>query len=176
MLKKLMLAVAALVALFLAYVAWLPADGRIERTATLAATPAALFAHVNDFHKWQAWSPWAKLDASAKATYEGPETGVGAAFAWDGNADVGAGKMTIVESTPAERIVMRLDFTRPMANTSLAEFTFTPEGDKTRVTWSMRGEASFFQRAVCTLLNADKMVGDMFEAGLKSLEGAAKAG
>lgn len=173
MLKKIFALFAAVIAAFALYVAWMPAEGLITRTLSLNATPTALFAHVNDFHKWQAWSPWAKLDPGAKSSFEGPSSGPGAAFLWDGNDDVGAGKMTIVESVPNERIVMRLEFARPMPGTSTAVFMFKPEGSKTQVTWEMRGTSGFFERAICLLLNMDKMVGRQFEQGLKNLEAAA---
>jgi len=178
MLRGFLFAIVAVVAVFAGYVALQPAEGRIVRSATLAAPAAEIFPHVNDFHKWQAWSPWAKLDPNAKSTFEGPEAGAGAAFSWAGNDEVGEGKMTIVDSVPNERIKIRLDFTKPMANTSYAEFTFKPDGTKTLVTWDMRGESGFFQRAICILMNADKMVGEMFEKGLANLDAASsgKAG
>jgi uncharacterized protein YndB with AHSA1/START domain len=153
----------------------LPADGRVTRSATIPLPAAQIFPHVNDFNKWQAWSPWAKIDPNAKATFEGPASGKGAAFGWAGNSEVGKGKMTIVESAPNERIRIKLDFEEPMTSTSDVEFTFKPDGDKTLVTWDMHGERSFVQRIMCTLFNADAMVGDMFDKGLAGLAKAAGA-
>src|ERR1041384_401440 len=93
--KKILIAIALVVVAFLGYVAAQPPESRITRSATIAAPPATVFAQVNDFHKWEAWSPWAKLDPNAKNSFEGPTSGEGAKFAWDGNGDVGAGNMTI---------------------------------------------------------------------------------
>jgi hypothetical protein len=169
MLKKLLLAFAAVVLVFLGYVALQPPVGEVTRSALIAAPPAAVYPHVNDFHKWEAWSPWAKLDPDAKASYSGPASGVGAAFAWAGNSEVGKGKMTIVESHPNEHIKIKLDFEEPMASASIADFTFKPEGSGTRVTWQMQGERPFLARAMCILFRADAMVGAMFEKGLASL-------
>jgi hypothetical protein len=175
MIKKAILALLALIAVFLGYVAMQPANAPITRSATLAAPAAVIFPHINDLHKWQAWSPWAKLDPNAKATFEGPDAGVGAAFSWAGNNDVGEGKMTIVESQPNDHVKFKLDFGKPFAGTSYAVLSLKPEGDKTTVTWSMTGEnPSFLARVMCTLFNGNKMVGDMFDKGLANLGGVAK--
>lgn len=148
----------------------LPNEFRVERSATIAAPPAAVFAQVHDFHKWQAWSPWAKLDPKAKNTFAGPEAGEGANFRWDGNGDVGTGAMTITGVKPDERITMRLDFEKPMKDTSTSEFTFAPQGDKTLVTWSMTGRhQNVIGKLVCRVMNIEKMIGDKFEEGLVSL-------
>lgn len=175
MLKKIFILALAVILAFLGYVAMQPADGLIMRQAQIAAPASAIFPHVNDFHKWEAWSPWAKIDPKAVTTFEGPASGVGAAFGWAGNSEVGKGKMTIIESKPDELIRIKLDFDEPMTSTSVASFTFKPEGEKTLVTWEMRGESTFVQRIFCTLFNANKMVGDMFDKGLASLAVAAGA-
>jgi uncharacterized protein YndB with AHSA1/START domain len=169
MLKKIALALLLIVLAFAGYVALQPAVGTVTRSATIAAPPSAVFPYVNDMHKWQDWSPWAKLDPNAKATFEGPEAGTGAAFSWSGNSEVGEGKMTIVESKPDDYVKMNIDFVKPFANTSVAEFQLKPEGAGTNVTWSMTGDRPFFVRAMCILMNGDKMVGDSFEKGLASL-------
>lgn len=175
MLKKIFLAVVAVIAAFAIYVALQPSDYRITRSTTVAAPPSAVFEQVNDFHKWEAWSPWAKLDPAAKATFEGPQAGQGAVFKWAGNNEVGEGTMTVTESRPSELIRINLDFVKPMAGTSTAEFTFKPQGDQTAVTWSMFGQNNFIARAICTVMNQDKMIGGYFEKGLASLKTAAEA-
>ncbi|MBC8011764.1 MAG: SRPBCC family protein [Burkholderiales bacterium] len=170
MLKIVLLTLAALVVVFLVIVALQPKDFRIERSATLAAVPSVVFAQVNDLRAWQTWSPWARLDPNAKVTFAGPENGVGAAFSWEGNREVGIGTMTIIESRPAERVRIRLDFEKPMKSTSTAEFTFAPASNGgTAVTWAMSGENNFVGRAFCLFVNMDKMVGTQFEQGFENL-------
>src|SRR5574341_656363 len=102
MLKKILIALAAIVVVFVAVVAMQPSDFRIVRTATMSAPAPALFVQVNDFHNWEAWSPWAKLDPAAKNSFEGPSAGTGAIFRWAGNNKVGEGRSTITESRPNE--------------------------------------------------------------------------
>ena len=175
MLVKILIGLAVLVLLLVVVVAVQPSEFRITRTTTVAAPPSALFAQVNDFHKWEAWSPWAKLDPNAKATFEGVSAGEGAVFAWAGNSKVGEGRMTVIESRPAERIRIRLDFVQPMAGTSTAEFTFRPEGDRTAVTCAMFGQNNFLSRAICLFMNQDKMIGGYFEKGLENLKALTEA-
>lgn len=175
MLKRVLLVTAAIVAAFLAYVAYLPANGTITRSAVLAAPPEAIFPHINTLKSWDAWSPWAKLDPNAKNSFEGPESGVGSVFHWDGNDEVGAGKMTIVESQPSQHVKLALAFERPMVATNVTDFALQPEAGGTRVTWTMSGERPFWTRAICVLLGADAMVGGMFEKGLASLGAIAAA-
>jgi uncharacterized protein YndB with AHSA1/START domain len=174
MLKKILLALVVLVAVFAVVVALQPSDFRISRTAAVAAPPATVFAQVNDFHNWEAWSPWAKLDPNAKATFEGPKAGQGAIFMWSGNSQVGEGRMTVTESRPSEIIKIRLDFTKPMAATNDVEFTFKPQGDRTEVTWTMSGHNNFIAKAFCLFVNQDKMLGGYFEKGLASLKAVAE--
>ena len=171
MIKKILLAAAALVVVFLIVVANQPADFRITRSATIAAAPAVVFEQVNDMHHWQTWSPWAKIDPNVKITYAGPAAGLGAAFTWSGNNEVGEGSMTVTESKPAELVRFKLEFLKPFAATNVAEFTFKPEGDKTSVTWTMTGTNNFAGKAFALLMNMDKMVGGDFERGLANLNG-----
>jgi uncharacterized protein YndB with AHSA1/START domain len=175
MLKKILIALAVIVAVFAVIVAMQPPEFRVARTATISAPPAAVFAQVNDLHKWEAWSPWAKLDPAMKKTYEGAPAGTGAVHTWAGNNDVGEGRMTIVESRPNELIRFKLEFLKPFTATNTAEFSFKPEGNQTVVTWSMTGENNFIAKALHLFMNMDKMVGGDFEKGLAQMKSVAEA-
>jgi uncharacterized protein YndB with AHSA1/START domain len=175
MLVKILVGLAALVVLLVVVVALQPSEFRITRTATVAAPASAVFAHVNDFHKWEAWSPWAKLDPAARNTFEGAPAGTGAVFAWAGNSKVGEGRMTITESRPNELVRIKLEFMRPFAATNTAEFRFKPEGDRTAVTWSMYGHNNFIGKAVCLVMNMDKTLGGEFDKGLAAMKSVAEA-
>jgi hypothetical protein len=165
-----LLVLVALGALFAGYVAMQPADFRIVRAVTISGDAEDAFAQVNDFHNWEAWSPWAKLDPTAKNSFEGPSSGTGAIFKWSGNSDVGEGKMTLTESRPHEFIAIKLEFIRPFAATNDVEFTFHPASGNTIVTWSMSGKNNFIGKAMSLFMNMDKMVGGEFEKGLASMK------
>src|SRR5260221_3893318 len=98
MLKKLLLGLVALIALFLIVIATGQAAFRIERSAQINAPAEVVFAQVNDFRHWDGWSPWARLDPNMTKTIAGAPQGVGAGYAWSGNTQVGEGRMTIIES------------------------------------------------------------------------------
>lgn len=170
MLIWILIAVAAVVVVFLVVVALQPADFRIQRTALIAAPAQAVFAQVSDFRKWPAWSPWEKMDPELKRTYEGPPAGTGAKYAWQGNKNVGEGQMTITESRPGELVRIKLEFFKPFAATNTAEFTFKPEGGGTAVTWSMTGRNNFMAKAVSMFMSMEKMVGGQFEQGLAQMK------
>lgn len=170
MLKKILIALVAILAAFIGFVAMRPADFRITRTATISAPAEAVFARVNDLKEWEAWSPWAKLDPAMKRTYEGPQAGVGAIYRWAGNSEVGEGSMTITESHPNEWITFNLEFLKPMAATDAAEFKFQSDGKQTAVTWSMTGRNNFIAKAFWVFMDVDKMAGGDFEKGLAQLK------
>jgi hypothetical protein len=175
MLKKLLIAFGVILAVFVIVVATRPADFRVARMATVAAPVEVVFAQVNELKKWETWSTWAKLDPAMKQTYQGAAAGSGAISSWVGNAKVGEGRMTITESRPNERIRFKLEFFKPMAGTSLAEFTFKPEGDQTTITWAMTGKNNFIAKAMCLFMSMDNMLGDQFEQGLAALKAVSEA-
>jgi hypothetical protein len=178
MLKKALLALAilaALVAVFAIIVATRPSEFRVQRSATIAAPAAVVFEQVNDFHNWEGWSPWAKLDPAAKNSFEGAPAGAGAVFAWSGNDKVGEGRMTLTDSRPNELVRINLEFIKPFAATCTTEFTFRPEGDRTAVTWTMSGRNNFIAKAVCLFNDMDANVGGDFDKGLANMKAVAEA-
>ena len=175
MFKKILIGVGVVIVVLLIVVAMRPDNFRVERSATLAASPAALFEHVNNHHKFIVWNPFMKVDPNVKVTYSGPDSGVGAVCSWDGNRDIGAGSCTIIESKPGELVRCRMDWKRPMEGTATVDFTFKPEGDKTVVTWAMYGKNNFMAKAVSLFIDCDKMCGPQFEKGLAELGNVAAA-
>ncbi|MBL9202957.1 MAG: SRPBCC family protein [Opitutaceae bacterium] len=176
MLKKILLGLAAVIALILIVAAFQPSQYAVQRSLVIAAPASALFEQVNDHRKFLAWNPWIKLDPNVKSTFAGPATGVGSVCSWQGNRDVGAGSATIIESKPGELVRQRMDWKEPMEGTSTVDFTFKPEGSGTRVTWHMYGANNFVGKVMCLFMSMDKMVGGQFEVGLANLKGIAEAG
>ena len=170
MLIKTLIALAAIAIVVVVVVASRPARFHVARTATIAANPPAVFTQVNDFHRWDAWNPWAKLDPAMKHSYSGAPAGVGAVYAWAGNSQVGEGRMTVTESRPSELIRIEMEFLQPFARTSTAQFTFRPEGDHTVVTLSMEGRNNFMAKAIHLVMNMDRMIGGQFEKGLAQMK------
>jgi hypothetical protein len=170
-----LIALAVVIVALVIVIAMQPADFRVVRSAKISGPPSETFAQVNDFHKWEAWSPWAKLDPAMKVNYEGPPAGTGASYSWNGNRNVGAGRMTITESRPSDLVRIKLDFLRPFASTNAVDFTFNPEGDRTVVTWTMVGKKIFMTKAFGLVMSMDKMVGGMFDQGLSQMKAVVEA-
>jgi len=175
MLKKVLIGVALLVVVLAVLVSMQPASYRVSRTITISAPSSVVFDQVNDFHKWEGWSPWAKLDPAMKQTYEGPASGVGAKYDWSGNNDVGQGRMTISESRPGDLVRIKLEFLKPFASVSDTEFSFKPEGNQTAVVWSMAGENNLMSKVMQVFVSMDKMVGGDFEKGLTAMKTVSEA-
>jgi hypothetical protein len=175
MLRKILIALAAIVIILVVIVALQPSEFRVARSATVSAPPPAVFAQVNDFHKWETWNPWGKIDPAMKQNYAGAPAGVGAIYTWAGNNEVGEGRMTITESRPSDLIRIDLEFFKPFAGNSTAEFAFKPEGNQTVVTWSMSGNNNFMAKAIHLFMNMDKMIGDQFDKGLASMKSVVEA-
>lgn len=162
------------VAGILIYAAMQPDNFRIERSTTVNAPPERIYPHIVDFRRWGAWSPWEKKDLAMQRTFSGADSGVGAAYGWEGNKNVGSGRMEITEATAPGKVVIRLEFLKPFAATNTAEFTLQPQGGSTTVNWAMHGKSNFLSKVMCVFMNMDKMVGPDFEAGLASLKVAAE--
>jgi hypothetical protein len=175
MVIKILIGLAVIVVVLLIVVALQPSDCRVARSAMVAAPADVVFAQVNDFHNWEAWNPWGKLDPAMRQSHEGPPAGVGAVYSWAGNNQVGEGRMTLTESQPSDLIRIRLEFMKPFAATCAAEFTFKPQGDQTVVTWSMAGKNNFMAKAMHLFMNMDKMIGGQFEKGLAQMKSIAEA-
>lgn len=174
-LRKILLALVAIIVIFLIVVLVQPSEFRVARTAKIEAPPSIVFEQVNSFKNWPAWSPWEKIDPNMTRTYEGPDSGKDAAYAWTGNDKVGQGKMTIVESKPGELVRINLDFIKPFPSPNNdVEFAFKPEGSGTEVTWSMAGKKNFMMKAFGLFMNMDSMIGSEYEKGLAEMKKVAE--
>ncbi|MDQ8020340.1 MAG: SRPBCC family protein [Moraxellaceae bacterium] len=161
---------ACVVVLTLAYAATRPDAFRVERNLLIQAAPERIFPLVNDFHQWGQWSPYEKLDPAMQRSFGGADSGKGATYAWEGNDKAGKGRMEIVDSQPASRIAIDLQFIEPFAARNLAEFSFRPEAGGTRVSWSMQGPNPYIAKVMQVFMDFDHMVGRDFEAGLATLK------
>ena len=159
-----------LIAAVLFFAAARPDTFRVQRSMNIKAAPEKVFALINNFRNWDAWSPWEKMDLTMKKIHIGPESGKGAVYEWEGNKKVGQGRMEIIESSPATRILIQLDFIKPFEGHNMAEFTLKAEGGSTSITWAMYGPSPYFAKLMGLFCNMDKMIGKDFEAGLLGMK------
>ena len=174
MFKKIAIVVVVLVAALLAYAATKPDAFRVQRSVSITAPADKIFALLNDFRRWDAWSPWEKKDPAMKRSFGAATSGKGAVYAWEGNKDVGQGRMEIAESVPPSKLAIKLDFLKPFEAHNLVEFTLESKGEATRITWAMQGDTPYFAKIIHVFLDMDSMVGKDFETGLANLKAAAE--
>jgi len=174
MLKLILLGVAVVIAAILVYAATRPDVFRVQRTANINAPPEKIFPLIESLRSGEMWSPYYRKDPEMRGTYSGPESGVGAQFDFSGNKDVGSGRVTITDSSRPGKVTMRLQMFKPFAADNVVEFTLTPKGGTTDVTWAMQGRQPYVAKVMCLFFDMDKMVGTDFAVGLASLKAIAE--
>jgi len=174
MLKIIAIIVVVAILAVLGYASTRPNTFRVARSTLIKAPPDKIYALIEDFHKWRAWSPYENLDPAMTRTYGGPASGLGSTYAWSGDGKAGAGRMEIVKAVSPGALNMSLDFTKPFEAHHKASFTLVPEGDATRVTWAMEGASPFMFKVMGLVFDMDKMIGKDFETGLASLKARAE--
>jgi uncharacterized protein YndB with AHSA1/START domain len=153
--------------------AFRPDSFRVQRTASIQASPEKIFPLINDLRRFNTWNPFDKKDPSLKASYSGAASGAGAAYAFEGNKNVGSGSLEIIDSKPAAEVRMKLDMRKPFEAHNVVEFTLRPEGEgggATRVTWAMQGNVPYFAKIIHMFFDMDRMIGKDFENGLAELK------
>ena len=174
MIKAIGIIVILLIAAVLAFAATKPDSFRVQRAASIKAPPEKIFPFINDLRNFGAWSPYEKKDPAMKRSFSGPASGKGAVYEWDGDKNVGQGRMEIADTAPPSKVTIKLDFVRPFEAHNLVEFTLAPKGDATDVTWAMQGPTPYVAKLMHVFFDMDSMVGKDFEAGLANLKSLAE--
>jgi hypothetical protein len=175
MFKIILIALAVLPVILLIYAASRPKSFRVERSISVKAPAEKIFPLINELQHWESWSPWEKVDPALKRNYSGPASGKGATYEWFGNKEIGQGRMEITDSTPASRVLIKIDFLVPFEAHNTVEFKLEPQGDTTLVSHAMFGPSPYMARLMGIFFNMDKMIGQKFEEGLANLKGVAEA-
>jgi hypothetical protein len=174
MLKKIALGVIAIVVIILGLAAMKPDTFSVKRVVSIKAPPEKIAAMITDFHQWGSWSPWEHLDPNMKRTYSGAPTGKGAIYEWEGNKDVGKGRMEIIDANAPTKTVIKLDFLQPFESHNTTEFSLTPQGDMTNVSWDMTGPMPFISKIMSVFISMDSMIGKDFDKGLANMKATAE--
>jgi uncharacterized protein YndB with AHSA1/START domain len=174
MLKKIAIGITAIIVIILGLALAQPNNFTVTRSTTIKAAPEKIYPLINDFHNWSTWSPWEHLDPNMVRTFSGPATGVGAVYGWEGNDQVGAGRMEITGAAAPSKIDIKLDFLKPFESHNTTVFTLEPKGDSTTVVWTMSGPSAFITKLMGVFVSMDKMVGPDFEKGLASMKAVAE--
>jgi carbon monoxide dehydrogenase subunit G len=170
MLKKTIIIAALLIGALLAYAATKPDTFHVQRSTNIQAPPDKIFPLIDDFRHQASWSPWEKMDPAMKKSLSGSPSGRGAVYEWDGNSQVGKGRIEITDSLPMSKITMKLDTISPFEAHNIVEFTLNPTGNSTQVTWAIDGRQPYIGKVMGLFMDCDKMIGQNFEAGLAGLK------
>ena len=173
MLKKIGLVLLALVAAVLVFAATRPGSFSVERRIVIQAPADRILPLISDFHRWADWSPWEKIDPAMKRSFGGPPAGVGATYGWQGNQEVGSGRMAVRQATPG-KVSIQLDFIEPFEGHNTADFLLAPKDGGTELRWVMSGPATFVTKLMGVFVSMDRMIGPDFEKGLAQLKAVAE--
>ena len=174
MFKIIALVFVVLIVALLVFATTKPDTFRVQRSASIKAPPEKIFPLINDLHRWGAWSPWEKMDPAMKRNFSGAANGKGAVYEWEGNHNVGKGRMEITETSPPSQVVIKLDFIKPFEAHNIAEFMMGSKDDSTNVTWAMHGPTPYMAKVIHIFFSMDSMVGKDFETGLANLKAIAE--
>ena len=174
MFKVIGIVVVVAIAAVLVAAGFQPDRFQVQRSATINAPPDRIFTLINDFHRWNSWSPYEKLDPAMRRTYAGAERGMGAVYEWEGNSKVGKGRMEITDAAAPSEVAVKLDFLEPFEAHNVATFTLAPAGGGTNVTWAMDGPTPYVGKIIHLFVDMNRMVGKDFETGLANLKTAAE--
>ncbi len=174
MFKKIAIGVVVVIAAILLYATTRPDTFQVERMVSIKAPPDKIYPLLADFHRWDSWSPWEKLDPAMKRTFAGAPSGKGAVYAWNGSGKVGSGRMEILDTTVPTKLDIKLDFTEPIASSDSTVFTLTPKGDMTDVSWVMSGPSPYLSKLLGLAVSMDQMIGKDFDTGLANLKRVAE--
>lgn len=169
MIVTIAIVVAIVLAAMFAYAASRPDTFMVRRTTLIAARPEQIFPLIDDLRAQSTWSPFEK-DPDMKRTYSGAPRGKGAVYEWDGNRQVGAGRIAITDSAPPSKVTLLLSMDRPFKAENAVEFTLDRDVAGTSVSWAMSGRQPFMGKLMGIFMNCDKMVGREFERGLENLK------
>ena len=167
---KTLIILAVLLVVVLIYAATKPDTFRVQRSIIIKASPDAIFPLINDLQNMQVWSAWEKVDPGMKRTYSGEAIGTGSVYEWEGNKEIGQGRMEIIESAPPSRITIQMDFLKPFQAQNTLEFILQADGGSTRVTQAIFGPSPYISKLIGLVFSMDKMIGGKFEDGLVALK------
>ncbi|MBX2988686.1 MAG: SRPBCC family protein [Bdellovibrionaceae bacterium] len=170
MLKRILIALVLLVVIVLGYAATKPDSFHFERTAVIATTPEKLYPYLTDLKLGGQWNPYEQKDPSMKKTFSGAESGTGAVMDFEGNGDVGAGQLEVVQATPSSQVDLKLRMRKPFEGEQDIHYKISPDEGGTRFTWAMSGRQSFFMKLISVFIDCEKMFTNEMDKGIANLQ------
>jgi Polyketide cyclase / dehydrase and lipid transport. len=170
MFKKLILAILAILAVYVVICAFGPKRVNVEASKLIRSSPENIFAQIGDLRNWSNWSKWILEDPDIKLSYDTKTIGVGGKYSWESKKN-GNGYMTITDFVENKSVSYDIVFT-DWESTSQSSISLTPSDSSTQVTWSMsdKNDIPFLMRGLMLVMNMQGAIKKDFEQGLNNLE------
>ena len=151
--KKILIALAVLVIVYVVVAFFAPSSYMVKRTKIINAPTSIVWEQVSKFENWGRWSPWAEKDSASNYTLNGVDATVGTAFNWVGDPEIsGEGSMTINEIAVNEKFGYDLTFTKPRSMSSKGGFTLSSQGETTELVWFDGSEIALMSRPMILIV------------------------
>lgn len=171
-LKKILIALAILVSVFLIVALFVKKDYAVEREITINKPKQEVFGYVKLLKNQDHYSKWATMDLNMTKTYRGTDGTVGFVAAWQSKIDsVGVGEQEIKGIIEGERIDFELRFIEPFEATEPAFMTTEVVSEnQTKVKWGFSGHMDYPMNLMMLFVDFEKMIGDDLQTGLNNLK------
>ena len=80
-----------------------------------------------------------------------PESQVGSVINYDGNSDVGTGKLEIIKIVRNQEVDITLTMIKPFHGLNNIVYTLIPDAGGTRFIWTMSGDGGQFETGIANL-------------------------
>ncbi len=154
------------------YIATKDGKFQVEQKEMMMVPQEVVFNEVNEFTTWKKWEPWSQEAEDMIINYGEKTSGEGASYSWS-SEEMGEGEITTTKSNPHTSIDQMITFKTPFGeSTSEVYWKFEKQGDSTMVTWGMKGDQSFMEKAAFIFQDEsmNEMMQPMFKKGLDNLE------
>lgn len=118
-------------------------DYHYEKSTVINASTEKVWQNVNSMKGFNSWNPWVELDPNMKIAYSGNPGEVGDQYCWDGNDDAGKGCHKITAIVPKQKVSSLMIFEKPFQSIASADIILKPEGNGTKVIWTMDCELDY---------------------------------
>lgn len=170
--KKVLIAIVALIVLLLVAALILPSDYHVERSIVVQAPKDSVFNYLKLLKSQDEFSVWNQLDPNMKKTFKGVDGTVGAVAGWQSdNKDVGSGEQEIIKIDEGKRVDFELRFFEPWESKGYAYFTTEAiDSASTKVTWAVFGKMPYPWNLMLVVSDMDEMLGKDLSQGLENLK------
>jgi uncharacterized protein YndB with AHSA1/START domain len=167
---KILAGVVVAIVAFLGFASMRPADFRYERSGVINAPPEKIYPFLSDFNLGSQWNPYEEKDLNMKKSYSAEQGRVGSSMSWEGNNQVGSGRLEITRLEPNDSVDIRLTMTEPMNMSHNVHYKLEPIESGTRFTWWQEGQNNIIGKVMTVVIDCDKMFGEDMEKGIAKLK------